>query len=92
MKGFLTVDEPAIPSVTPIDTTAEHWGRIPRTYIKCTKDNALPLSLQEKFIALADAFVPNNKTEVITLDTSHSPFISEPKELADEMIRAAVQI
>ncbi|MEV0592437.1 hypothetical protein [Nonomuraea cavernae] len=59
---------------------------MPRTYIVCTRDMAIRPGLQAKFIAEADAAYPDNPTSVVTLDASHSPFLSKPGELADILI------
>lgn len=40
----------------------------------------------DKMVADADAFMPNNKTQVLTLNTSHSPFLSQPQALADLLL------
>jgi pimeloyl-ACP methyl ester carboxylesterase len=90
MSNFLTPDDPIAPFATPINTTVERWGRIPRAYIQCTEDYAIRPRLQQKYIELADTFVPDNKTEVITLKSSHSPFISKPAELAAVMLKLAL--
>ena len=87
--NLLTPDDPVSPFATPIKTTKERWGRIPRAYIRCAQDYAIRIRQQDKFIALADAFVPKNKTEVVTLDTSHSAFMSKPAELAAALIKLA---
>ena len=39
-------------------------------------------------IAAADAFTPKNKTVVRTLESSHSSFLSKPKELAAILAQA----
>ncbi len=39
-------------------------------------------ALQQRFIDEADAFVPGNPTHVHQLDSSHSPFMSQPAVLA----------
>ena len=80
----LTVpDAPIQPFVTPVTLTVEKWGRVPRAYIQCNWDNAIRPALQEKMIDDADAATPNNKTQVVALDASHSgAFLSDPKGLA----------
>jgi len=88
-RNLLTPDFPGGPLGTPIVTTAARWGSVPRAYIKCLRDNALRPKLQQHFIDLADAFVPGNKTEVATMDRSHSPFLCAPEELAEILIRLA---
>ncbi len=67
--------------------TAERWGKLPRTYIRCTLDNAIPIALQDRFIAEADAYTPGNKFEQHTLVASHSPFASMPGQLAALLLK-----
>ncbi|MEV6279247.1 alpha/beta hydrolase [Nocardia sp. NPDC051832] len=47
------------------------WGRIPRSYIRCSRDRMLPLALQDRMIAEADAATPGNAFDVHTLDAPH---------------------
>jgi pimeloyl-ACP methyl ester carboxylesterase len=74
----LTPQATIIPK-TPVSTTPERWGRLPRAYIQCTEDRAIPLKNQEYFC--------NNHPcdPVIKMTTSHSPFMSEPEALADHL-------
>jgi len=81
--NLLTPDIPVGPMLAAIPLTSANWGSLPRHYIRTTRDNALPLPLQQRFIDEADAFVPANRTRVHTLDTSHSPFLSQPQALAE---------
>ncbi|MES1264960.1 MAG: alpha/beta fold hydrolase, partial [Variovorax sp.] len=80
-RNLLTPDIPAGPWFTPITLTAARWGSLPRHYIKCLQDNAVPPALADRFIAEANALTPSNPTRVHTLDSSHSPFLSMPNEL-----------
>jgi pimeloyl-ACP methyl ester carboxylesterase len=61
--------------------SAARWGSIPRTYIHCTEDRAIPAALQLKMIADADAVSAENRCQVLTLQSSHSPFVSRVGEL-----------
>ena len=88
-RNLLTSDYPAKPLGTPIVTTAGRWGSVPRAYVKCLQDNALRPRLQQHFIDLADAAMPGKKTEVVSLNRSHSPFLSAPRELAEVLIHLA---
>jgi pimeloyl-ACP methyl ester carboxylesterase len=54
--------------------TATAWKSIPSTYVICERDNALPAATQELFAKRAD--------DVQRMSTSHSPFLSQPAELA----------
>lgn len=89
IANLLTPDVPVAPFATPIATTAERWGSIPRHYIRCLQDCAIRPPLQQRFIAEADALVPGNPTQVHELDASHSPFMSMPQALADLLLRLA---
>jgi pimeloyl-ACP methyl ester carboxylesterase len=74
------VPQAAAPLATPVSTTEENFGRVPRVFISCSRDKAISPSIQEKLYKA----LPCEK--VITLDTSHSPFFSAPEELADHLL------
>ena len=80
---LLTPDVPVAPFATPIATTPERWGRVRRHYIQCKQDQAIRPALQQRFIREANAYTPGNPTVVHSLDSSHSPFLSQPARLAD---------
>ncbi len=61
---------------TPMRTSAANFGRLPRFYVECTQDRALPLARQRQL----HAALPCRR--VFTLETDHSPFFSMPDELA----------
>jgi pimeloyl-ACP methyl ester carboxylesterase len=73
---------PNIPYKTLSQTTPQRFGRLPRVYIECTEDKAIPLSVQRKM----QSDVPGAK--VVSMSASHSPFFSKPAELADILTRA----
>lgn len=58
------------------------WGSVPRTYVRCTRDLAIPLALQDRMIREADQFTPRNRFVVESLESSHSPFASMPDRLS----------
>ncbi len=76
----LLVPEAIAPVTTPVNTTDENFGRIPRVFIECLQDKANTPSMQKKLYTN----LPCEK--VISLDTSHSPFFSRPKELVDYLL------
>lgn len=86
---LLTPDVPVGPFATPITTTPDRWGSVRRHYIKCLQDRAIRPLLQQRFIDEANAFVPGNQTQVYELQSSHSPFLSQPRELAALLSRIA---
>ena len=78
----LTPDDPLLPMTADARGTRDRWGRVPRTFIRCTLDKAIPIALQDRMIREADAFTPENRFEVKTLAAGHSPFASQPEQLA----------
>lgn len=89
IANLLTPDEPIQAFTTPVGATAARWGSVPRSFIRCTGDRGLPLAVQDKMIADADAFTPGNTFVQKTLATSHSPFISNPSALVDILVSMA---
>jgi pimeloyl-ACP methyl ester carboxylesterase len=78
----LTSDDPLLPLTADARGTRDRWGRVPRTFIRCTLDKVIPIALQDRMIREADAFTPENRFEVKTLAAGHSPFASQPEQLA----------
>ena len=72
----LLVPEPIGPASTPVHVTADRWGSVPRSYILCTQDRAISPATQRAMIASVGV------DRVIEMDSSHSPFISRPEQLA----------
>jgi pimeloyl-ACP methyl ester carboxylesterase len=61
---------------------ADTWGTIARTYIRLTGDRSLPVAMQDRLIAEADALTPDNRYDVHTLDTTHVGFLLRAPEVA----------
>lgn len=76
----LLVPQAVAPFTTPVNTTEEKFGRVPRVYISCLRDKAITPALQEKMYKV----LPCEK--VISMDTSHSPFFSAPEELVGHLL------
>lgn len=68
---------------TPIHTTEERFGRVPRAYIHCTDDRSILPSVQKEIVARMPC------DPVLSLATSHSPFLSAPEELAKALSQLA---
>ena len=75
--------EPAAPAATPISTTEQRWGSIPRTYIHLRQDFAISAPLQQRMIAEVPC------QQVLSMDTSHSAYFSAPDELIGHLTTAA---
>jgi len=78
----LLVPQATAPIGTPVRTSAEHFGRVPRVYIECTRDQAIPPAVQRKMLAAQPC------RHVFSMDTSHSPFFSAPERLAEHILAA----
>lgn len=78
----LEPDESFLVSSSDVRVDATTWGRIPRTYIRLTKDQSIPVALQDRFIAEADALTPGNPFGVRSIDSSHAKFLVQPAEAA----------
>ena len=89
VANLLTPDDPFQPFTVPTVRTAQRWGSIRRSYIRTARDHAILPALQDRWIAQADALTPSNPTTVYRLDSSHSPFISQPKNLFEILLDVA---
>jgi pimeloyl-ACP methyl ester carboxylesterase len=58
------------------------WHDIESTYVVCSRDQAIPVDLQRQVLA-------PRATHTIELDSSHSPFFSQPQALSDLLIARA---
>lgn len=69
--------------VSPVALSKPHFGRVPRSYVVCLQDRALPLAVQRKMIAEQPC------EHVFDLDCDHSPYFSQPAQLAECLLRVA---
>ena len=74
--------EPVSSMITPVVTTAERFGRVPRTYVECLRDKALPIAIQRHMHA-------QQPCTVVTIDTDHSPFYSAQNKLTEILLAVA---
>ncbi len=86
IAGLLTPDEPIQAFTTAVGATAARWGSVPRSFIRCTGDRAIPLAVQDQMITDADAFTPGNRFVQKTLTSSHSPFASDPSAVVEALV------
>lgn len=63
------------------ELTGAGWHDIPSTYVICEQDQAIPPPAQEAMAQRA--------TNVIRLQSSHSPFLSQPDKVADILAEVA---
>jgi pimeloyl-ACP methyl ester carboxylesterase len=74
-----------LPLKAPVTLTSVNFGRVPRTYIECTEDRAIVIDFQRLMQQLSPC------DDVVTLATSHSPFLSAPVLLAERLSTLSVQ-
>jgi pimeloyl-ACP methyl ester carboxylesterase len=71
--------QPLLPFITPVQITEDKFGKIPRVYIETLKDNAISIGCQREMYAKTPC------RQVITMDTDHSPFFSQPEILVSHL-------
>ena len=86
----LHCDESNAGALAPSDITSARFGAVPRHYIRTTQDRAIPLTGQDHMIAMVDGAI-GGKTTIHTLESSHSPFLSQPGALSKILIEICVQ-
>ena len=70
--------QPIAISTTPLSLTEDRYGSVPRWYIECTHDNAVRIGRQRAMVKVLPC-------KVITMECGHSPFYSNPEELAEHL-------
>jgi len=78
----LHCDEPAQVAGVPSNITADAYGQVDRHYIRCADDQAIVAAGQDLMVEMVDAEL-GSSTTVHNMNTSHSPFYSDPAGLAD---------
>lgn len=76
----LLVPQAAAPFITPVQTTPDRWGSIPRVYIECTEDRAISLAAQRAMYTRLPC------QRIYSMTSSHSPFLSAPEELSQHLL------
>ncbi|GAA1527146.1 alpha/beta hydrolase [Actinomadura kijaniata] len=73
-RAALNTFEPDESAAVPTDDARgapATWGRIPRAYVRYTRDRAIPLALQDRMIEEADRATPGNRFDVRSLEAPH---------------------
>ena len=68
---------------TAMQTSAQGFGRLPRYYVECLKDNTITPAMQKKLYTAMPC------ERVFSLDTDHSPFFSAPDTLVEILTQIA---
>ena len=83
LARLLLAPEPATPLSTPLQLTDDGFGRVPRIYIECARDQAIAPDLQRRMHAALPC------RAVLSIDSDHSPFLSRPDELVQRLLSVA---
>ncbi|MFT3823668.1 MAG: alpha/beta fold hydrolase [Chitinophagaceae bacterium] len=75
--------EPAIPFTNKVTLTNEAFGAVEKIYIKTLQDIVISPGLQDRMIAGAHI------TNILTVNSSHSPFLSQPHEISKLLLSIA---
>ena len=75
--------EPAIPLTNKVTLTSENFGAVEKVYIKTLQDIVISPGLQDRMIAAAGIHL------VLSVNSSHSPFLSQPKAVSDLLLEIA---
>jgi pimeloyl-ACP methyl ester carboxylesterase len=75
--------EPAIPFTNKVTLTNSNFGSVQKVYIKTLQDIVISPGLQDRMIVSAGI-----KT-VYEVNTSHSPFLSQPQAVSDLLLKVA---
>ena len=71
---------PANAQLTPLTYTA--YKKYPVSYLYCTNDQALPISVQEMMVAGCGVDV-----QTYSCTAGHSPFLSQPQVVLDTVVK-----
>jgi pimeloyl-ACP methyl ester carboxylesterase len=72
--------EPLAPAATPVKTTPQRYGGVPRAYIECRNDRGISIGLQRRMHAATPC------QEVVSMDTGHMPMYAAPDELGAHLL------
>jgi|688.fasta_scaffold351191_2 pimeloyl-ACP methyl ester carboxylesterase len=70
---------------TSVQISALNFGRVPRTYIQTLQDQAVTPALQRQMYTATPC------SQLLSLDSGHSPFLSAPAALANHLLTVAQQ-
>ena len=77
------IAEPLAPLATPVTLTSAMFGKVDKVAIRTLRDQVISPSFQAAMIKAAPVRL------ALTIDTGHVPFVTQPKALAAEIVKAA---
>jgi hypothetical protein len=85
LANVLLEPEPNWSGFTPLRLSASRYGCVPKVYIECSQDRAVTPKLQRLMLKETPC------DRVFSMETSHSPFFSQPSGLVD-LLLASLQV
>ena len=73
--------QPLLPFITPVKLSAENFESVPRFYIECLQDRAIPPACQRMM------YESTKCVQIFQLDCGHSPFFSRYNELTAILLK-----
>lgn len=73
------VPEPSAPLMYELEITDENFGQVPKYYIECTDDRAIPIEIQR-------AMYTDNVVKSFSINSSHTPNFSQPEKVAEILL------
>lgn len=83
LAKLLLSHEPVESGINPLQLTDANYGSVPRYYIECLQDRAVTPFIQRKM------YTETPCEKVYSMNTSHSPFFSQPEELVNIILEIA---
>lgn len=73
------VPEPSAPLMYELEITNENFGQVPKYYIECTEDKAIPVEIQR-------AMYTDKVVKSFSINSSHTPNFSQPEKVAEILL------
>jgi len=73
------VPEPSAPLMYELEITEENFGQVPKYYIECTEDRAIPIEVQR-------AMYNGNVEGSFSIKSSHTPNFSQPDRIVEILL------
>jgi pimeloyl-ACP methyl ester carboxylesterase len=77
--------QPVLPFTTPVSFADQAGRELPRAYVLCTQDRAIPPALQRRMVTESPC------VQVVEINTDHSPWLSASDDLVQALDRLSRQ-
>ena len=83
LAASLLCREPLRPAIARLKLTDDNFGRVPRAYIRLTRDRAVSVSMQDRLLD------ETRVDRVESIDAGHSAYFCKPDELTEKILQLA---